>query len=72
MTLVKYNLLYLLVVIRAPEVVEDATFIRLKVASQSAFSTRKSSKIEINNVSLNLFIKSEGHVIFLNPKIRVF
>jgi hypothetical protein len=42
------------------------------VASQSAFSTRKNSKIGINNVSLNLFIKSEWHVIFLNPKIRVF
>jgi len=59
MTLVKYNLLYLLVVIRAPEVVEDDTFICLKVASQSAFSTRKDSKIGINNVLLNLFIKSE-------------
>jgi hypothetical protein len=59
MTLVKYNLLYLLVVVRAPEVVKDATFIHLKVASQSAFSTRKDSKIGINNVSLNLFIKSE-------------
>jgi hypothetical protein len=60
MTLVKYNLLYLLVVVRAPEVVKDVTFIHLKVASQSAsFSTRKDSKIGINNVSLNLFIKSE-------------
>jgi hypothetical protein len=59
MTLVKYNLLYPLVVVRAPEVVKDATFIHLKVASQSAFSTRKDSKIGINNVSLNLFIKSE-------------
>jgi len=72
MKLVKYNLLYLLVVVRASEMVEDTTFIRLKMASQSAFSTRKDSKIGTNNVSFNLFIKSEWHVIFLNPKIRVF
>jgi hypothetical protein len=59
MKLVKYNLLYLLVVVRASEMVEDTTFIRLKMASQSAFSTRKDSKIGTNNVSFNLFIKSE-------------
>jgi hypothetical protein len=59
LSLVEEVFLNLLVVVRAPEVVKDATFIHLKVASQSAFSTRKDSKIGINNVSLNLFIKSE-------------
>jgi len=53
------DVLNLLVVVKAPEMVEDATFIHLKVTSQLAFSVGKDNKIEINNVLLNFFIKSE-------------
>jgi len=53
------DVLNLLVVVKAPEMVEDATFIHLKVTSQLAFSVGKDNKIEINNVPLKFFIKSE-------------
>ena len=53
------DVLNLLVVVKAPEMVEDVTFIHLKVTSQLAFSAGKDNKIEINDVLLNFCIKSE-------------
>jgi hypothetical protein len=47
------------VVVGVPEEVEDATFIRLNVATQLAFSTQEDNKTRIDDMSLNLFIKIE-------------
>jgi hypothetical protein len=57
LSLVEEVFLNLLVVVRAPEVVGDCTFIRLKMTSQSALSVGKNNKTRTNDVSLNLFIK---------------
>jgi hypothetical protein len=38
------------------------------VTSQLAFSVGKDNKIEINDVPLNFFIKSEWNIVCLNPK----
>jgi hypothetical protein len=54
--IVEEKLLYLLVVVRASEMVGDVTFICLKITFQSAFITREDNKIGTNDMSLNLFI----------------
>jgi len=42
-----------------PEMVKNATSIRLDMATRSAFSAEEDNKTETNDVSLNLFIKNE-------------
>jgi len=54
--IVEEKLLYLLVVVRASEMVGDVTFICLKITFQSAFITGEDNKIGTNDMSLNLFI----------------
>jgi hypothetical protein len=56
------------VVVGVLEEVEDATFIRLNMVTRSAFSTQEDNKIGIDDISLNLFIKIEWHIVYSNPK----
>jgi len=56
-----------MIVVKVLEVVKDATFIHLNVATQSVFSSEEDRKTG-KDMSLNLFIKKEGHDIYLNPK----
>jgi len=60
------------VVVGAFEVVGDATFIRLNVATRLTFLAEEDNKTRTNDVSLNFFIKNKWQVAYLNPKIRVF
>jgi hypothetical protein len=57
-----------MVMVGALKIVEDATFMHLKVALQLAFLAEWDNKIEINDVSHGFFIKKMWHVICLNPK----
>ena len=57
-----------MVMVGVPEMVKNATSIRLDMATRSAFSAEEDNKTGTNDVSLNLFIKNEWHVICLNPK----
>jgi hypothetical protein len=51
--------LNLLVVIKAPEIVEDTIFISLKMMSRLAFLIEENNKIRTQDMSLNIFITSE-------------
>lgn len=55
-------------VVEVPKEVDDAIFIRLNMVTRSAFLTQEDNKTGIDNMSLNLFIKIEWHVVYLNPK----
>jgi hypothetical protein len=48
-----------MVVVGVHEVVEDATFIHVNIATRSTLSAEEDNKIKIYDMSLNLFIKSE-------------
>jgi hypothetical protein len=47
-----------MVVVGDPNMVEDATFIYLNMTIRLAFSAKKYNKTGIDDVSLNLFIKT--------------
>jgi hypothetical protein len=47
-----------MMVVGVDEVVRDAMFIRLNVATKSTFSMEEDNKKEIGDVSLNLCIKN--------------
>jgi hypothetical protein len=47
--------------------VEDATFIRLKMASQSTLSTEEDETQLLNDMSFNPFINSEQHIVYVKP-----
>jgi len=61
-----------MMVVGVDEVVRDAMFIRLNVATKSTFSMEEDNKKEIGDVSLNLCIKNYWHVIYLNLKNQGF